>query len=375
MRWLSDAVLGHLREAVDWPSPGDRYEVIEPVGQGGMGKVYRARDRVLRRDVALKVLSITHCGEHAARRMMREARILAGLEHSGIVPIHDVGHLADGRIYYTMKLVKGSSLDAFTRDHPDMEDLLRVFGRICDAVAFAHGHGVIHRDLKPRNIMVGPFGEVLVMDWGVAKILDESPDGKLSAGADELAGVAQPGSLPRGRDKDESPSASAQSPATAVPHGDGGIGERRPEASSSEASTIPPAATGGDTHPGTILGTPGYMAPEQAVGLVDAVDERADIFSLGMILRGFVAATGGKARRPLEALIARATEPDPALRYATVAQLSADISNYQAGLRVAAHEESAWERLGRVAYRFRTPALLILAYAVLRMLIILLAGN
>ena len=106
-----------------------------------------------------------------ANRLMREARVLARLEHPGIVPVHDVGTLADGRVFYTMKFVEGQRLDKLIEGVESVQDRLRLFLRICEAVAFAHARGVLHRDLKPANVMVGPFGEVLVMDWGLAKIL------------------------------------------------------------------------------------------------------------------------------------------------------------------------------------------------------------
>ncbi len=346
MSSLSDATVRHLRGVADWPSLGERYEVIEAIGEGGMGKVYNARDRELQRNVALKVLHVASPGGDAARRMVREARILAELEHPAIVPIHDVVQLADGRIFYTMKLVKRTRLDEYTREHPNLTELLRVFERMCEAVAFAHGHGVIHRDLKPENVMVGAFGEVLVMDWGVAKILGDR--------GEEPAGGEGGASESTRAEPDE---------------------QLRDDAAAPQATTASPAPVGAHTQPGTVLGTPGYMAPEQAAGRIDAIDERTDVYALGMILRGFVAAVEGKARRPLLALIAKATEPDREPRYASVAQLAADVANYQAGLRVAAHRETAWERAGRLVYRFRTPILLVMAYVVIRLLILFLAGT
>ncbi len=171
MTWISDAAMRHLRDVADWPVPaGERYEVREALARGGMGTIYVAHDRELDRLVALKVLAAT-AGEHAVERMRAEARILAGLEHPGIVPVHDVGHLADGRLFYVMQRVRGSRLDVHAAGRP-LPERLRLFTRICEPVAFAHAHGVVHRDLKPENVMVGPFGEVLVMDWGVAARLD-----------------------------------------------------------------------------------------------------------------------------------------------------------------------------------------------------------
>ena len=164
---ISDATLRHLRDAADAPDlTGTKYEITERIGQGGMGTVYRARDRELARDVALKVVRLPEASPDVASRMVREAKTLARLEHPGIVPVHDVGTLPDGRVFYAMKLVRGAPLDALPP--ATLAERLRIVERLCEAVAFAHAHGVVHRDLKPQNLMVGPFGEVLVMDWGVA---------------------------------------------------------------------------------------------------------------------------------------------------------------------------------------------------------------
>ena len=138
------------------------HELMEEIGRGGMGVVYLARDAQLERHVAVKVLNVTD------RDLLAEARILARLEHPGIVPVHDAGALPDGRIYYAMKLVQGTRLDRFSETKPPLPELLRTFCRVCEPVAFAHSQGVFHRDLKPANIMVGKFGEVLVLDWGLA---------------------------------------------------------------------------------------------------------------------------------------------------------------------------------------------------------------
>ncbi len=175
MDWLSDNVLQHLREVSELPDlPGVRYRIGEQLGRGGMGVVYLAHDAELNREVAMKVLTIADAGGTAAERMRREARVLARIEHPGIVPIHDVGTLEDGRVFYTMKLVRGARLDRHCSEPRSIPDLLRLFQRICEPVAFAHSQGIVHRDLKPENIMVGRFGEVLVLDWGVARVLSES---------------------------------------------------------------------------------------------------------------------------------------------------------------------------------------------------------
>src|SRR5271169_3529491 len=172
MKSLSDKAIERLRAGGDEPDlAGTRYRLLERVARGGMGVGYAAEDEKLERRVALKVLDVPGTDSDLANRLMREARVLARLEHPGIVPVHDVGTLADGRVFYTMKFVEGQRLDKFIEGVPSVQDRLRLFLRVCEAVAFAHARGVLHRDLKPANIMVGPFGEVLVMDWGLAKIL------------------------------------------------------------------------------------------------------------------------------------------------------------------------------------------------------------
>jgi serine/threonine protein kinase len=174
MKWLSDDKLNHLRAVVSEPDfSATKYKFVKELGRGGMGVVCLAEDRELDRLVAIKVLNTPDITEDLRTRMIREAQIIARLEHPGIVPVHDVGTLPDGRIYYAMKYVRGSRLDEYAAHGAPLRDLLRKFQSICDAVAFAHAHGVIHRDLKPQNIMIGSFGEVLVLDWGVAKIRDD----------------------------------------------------------------------------------------------------------------------------------------------------------------------------------------------------------
>ena len=166
MSALPDGVLAHLQRVAHLPDLTDTpYTPGPEIGRGGMGVVYAARDERLERSVALKVVTRA---EHI-ERIRREACILASLEHPGIVPIHDVGELPDGRVFYIMKLVDGERFDRFLEREHSLPDLLRMFIRVCEPVAFAHARGVVHRDLKPANIMIGVFGEVLVLDWGVAR--------------------------------------------------------------------------------------------------------------------------------------------------------------------------------------------------------------
>ena len=166
---LSDAAVTRLRALGRWPEfESGRYAVVEEIGRGGMGTVYLALDEELGREVAIKIPNAL-ASASLERRLRNEARVLARLEHPGIVPIHDAGRLADGRLFYVMKRVRGRTLGEHLRDNPDLNERLRLFERICEPVAFAHAQGFIHRDLTPGNVMVGAFGEVMVMDWGVAK--------------------------------------------------------------------------------------------------------------------------------------------------------------------------------------------------------------
>src|SRR6516162_6824389 len=170
------------------PASPPGYELREEIGRGGMGVVYRARDTALDRDVAVKLLAERYPADSpAARRFLGEARITGQLQHPGIPAVHQVGALADGRPFLAMKLIKGSTLKAILKQRPDPAAergrLLAVFEGVCQPVGYAHAHRVIHRDLKPANVMVGAFGEVQVMDWGLAKALGE----ELAAPVEALA--------------------------------------------------------------------------------------------------------------------------------------------------------------------------------------------
>ena len=173
---LPDDVLRHLLKVASEPDlSGTPYEILSVLGRGGMGVVYAARDTQLLRNVALKVL-------HSGGLIEAEARIVASLEHPGIVPVHETGTLPDGRSYYTMRLVEGRSLDQHLIAATPLSERLRVFQKICETVAFAHSRGVLHRDLKPANIMAGPFGEVLILDWGIARHTSDSERPGIVAG-------------------------------------------------------------------------------------------------------------------------------------------------------------------------------------------------
>ena len=157
---MNDRQLSHLLAVTDRPDLiGTPYVIHEEIGRGGMGVVYSAEDTRLGRQVALKVTTGND----------QEARVIAALEHPGIVPVHDAGTLPDGRLYYVMKLVRGEPLDQFAQRQASVAGRIALFLKVCDAIEYAHSRGVIHRDLKPANIMAGAFGEVVILDWGVAK--------------------------------------------------------------------------------------------------------------------------------------------------------------------------------------------------------------
>jgi serine/threonine protein kinase len=186
---LSDSVLDHLRRVAALPDlTGTRYELESEIGRGGLGVVYAARDGQLGRRVALKILD---------RAMAGEARLIALLEHPSIVPIYEAGTLADGRSFYAMKLVTGMRLDVYAAGPHSLGERLRVVERVGEALGYAHSTGVIHRDLKPQNVMVGQFGEVYVMDWGVEAVAG-TPGFRAPEGAfDQLSDVFALGALLR----------------------------------------------------------------------------------------------------------------------------------------------------------------------------------
>ncbi|AKF03823.1 WD40 repeat domain-containing serine/threonine protein kinase [Sandaracinus amylolyticus] len=319
--------------------PG-RYRRESEIGRGGMGRVVLVSDAHLGREVAMKELLAHGHGEGAAHsvgavaRFLREARVTGQLEHPGIVPVHELGRRADGTLYYTMKRIRGRSLASVLKDASGRDERLKLissFRDVCQAIAYAHSRGVVHRDLKPDNVMVGEFGETLVVDWGLAKVRGEG-----DPRASEI--------------------------------------ERRVQ-----LMRVQGDADAARTIDGHAIGTPAYMAPEQARGDVAAIDERTDVWGLGAILfeilTGRPPYTGSSAldvlsrvleeRVPrvrelepdappeLAAIADRALMKDPSSRYPGAAELAAEIAAYQDGGTVRAYEYSALELVRRFVKRHR----------------------
>lgn len=324
------------------PVPGSgelaRYDLHRIHSEGGLGRVWMARDGELKREVALKELQPKHAeNPDARRRFLKEAQVTGQLEHPNIVPVYELGQLAgDDRPYYTMRFVRGKTLrDTIAEYHQrrrggrqdplELRQLLRAFGSLCNAIAYAHSRGVVHRDLKPENVLLGGFGELILLDWGLAKLVSQE-------GAEETSAV------------------------------------------------VIDTQDLGATTTGSVMGTPAYMAPEQAEGRSDRVDERTDVYGLGGVL--FEILTGraphagdnastvlrqivaGETPRPrlvnpsvppaLDAICCKAMAKAPSERYASASDLSDDVERYLADEPVTCCSESWAQRLGRWMRRNRT---------------------
>jgi len=337
-------------------SSGNRFRIVRPWREGGLGKVSVALDEELNREVALKEIKYRHAKNQTSReRFLLEAEVTGNLEHPGIVPVYGLGHYGDGRPFYAMRFVRGDSLDeAIQRFHQGAKgerrgtqrvsgdegqrsvafrELLGRFIDVCNAIAYAHSRGVLHRDLKPGNILLGEYGETLVVDWGLAKVADKP---------DEL-GPASLESLPKVQ------------------------------------SRVAAAAT----QMGMLIGTPAFMSPEQAHGRLDLLGPASDVYSLGATL--YCVLTGASPfsdssvevvlehvrrgefqrprdvnpsiPRPLEAicLMAMALKTDD--RYATPTALAGDLEHWLADEPVSAYREGIRERAGRWVRRHRAAAL------------------
>jgi eukaryotic-like serine/threonine-protein kinase len=304
-------------------SPQDRYELLEQIGQGSFGRLMRARDRLLNRIVAIKLLRQLSTEREA--RFRREAELTARLQHPSIVPIHDVGQWPTGEPFIAMKLVSGATLKEKLQAKATLIDRLPILPTIlavCEAVGYAHQQGVIHRDLKPANIMLGPHGEALVIDWGLAKAIDEpeEPDAKYG---------------------------------------------------------ISPSSSASQTSADAIIGTPSYMSPEQARR--EPATRASDVYSLGALIYCVIAGRAPhegdnaegvlrerRARAPaplatlvpdapheLVAIAEKAMALAPADRYADGQALAADLKRFLDGQLVAAHRYSSWQLLRRFVKRHR----------------------
>jgi len=337
----------------------ERYVIEGEIARGGMGAVLRAVDRDLRREIAVKYMLDAKDPKKQAR-FVEEAQINSQLEHPNIVPVYDLGIDAQKRPFIMMKMVKGRSLKEVLdqlRDNPKQAEkewslgrLLNILVGVCNALAFAHSRGVIHRDLKPANIMLGDFGEVYVMDWGLAKVL--SHDGQAVAAAAEPTINYEPGrQVPTSRSSKV-------------------VTSREPEADL--------------TQEGAVVGTPVYMPPEQATGQVNAIDQRSDVYSLGAILYEMLTlqppvakegghlsvlmqvaqgeivppeirdpkrARAGKIPRELSAVAMRAMAKEKAGRYPTAEALRQDIERFQEGRSVSAKEDTKTELLWKFVKR------------------------
>src|SRR5262245_36632734 len=321
---------------------GQRFRVLRPHARGGLGAVFVALDAEINREVALKQILDQHADDPTSRaRFVLEAEITGGLEHPGIVPVYGLGTYDGGRPYYAMRFIKGDSLkEAADRFHADaaltedpgrraleLRKLLRRFTDVCDAIEYAHSRGVLHRDIKPGNIIVGKHGETLVVDWGLAK----------------ATGRADPG------------------------------------ADAGERTLVPSSASGSaETLPGSALGTPAYMSPEQAEGDLEHLGPRSEVYSLGATLHYLLtgrppvegdigdmlrAVQRGEFPPPrqhdatidgaLEAVCLKAMAHRPADRYASPKALSEDVERWMADEPVTAWHEPWTRRLVRWLTRHR----------------------
>jgi eukaryotic-like serine/threonine-protein kinase len=325
-------------------SSGSRFRILRPHAKGGLGQVSVARDEELHREVALKEIQERHADNPDSRsRFLLEAEITGGLEHPGIVPVYGLGQYADGRPYYAMRFIRGDSLqEAVARFHAGadkrldsgeravaLRGLLGRFVDVCNAIAYAHSRGVLHRDLKPGNIMLGQYGETLVVDWGLAK-----PQDPAAAKSESVEGPIRPSTI-----------------------------------SASSATLM-----------GSAIGTPQYMSPEQATGRLDLLGPPTDVYSLGATLYCLLTgrppfevadvetilrnvergefppprAVNRHIAPPLEAICLKAMALKPEDRYASPKDLANEVEHWLADEPVAAYREGLPAKAARWARKHKT---------------------
>jgi len=355
-RAQGDTSAATISELISRADEERKYIVDRELGRGGMGAVFATVDQDIRRKVAMKVMLPSASGDaRHIKRFLEEAQVTGQLEHPNIVPVHEIGINDQSKVYFTMKLVKGETLESIIsrissgdqqyRQKYGLGTLLQLFMKVCDGMGYAHAKGVLHRDLKPENIMVGDFGEVLVMDWGLSKVM----------GREDVHAGSQPSP-----DQEQAPAM--------------------------------------HTLEGQVMGTPGYMSPEQAQGQVSELDERSDLFSLGAILYKILTFQtpyrGKTAREVLDKARKRLLDPPdlrapensipPELtaicmkamarakidRYADAGALKADLQLYLDGKSVSARRDSLlvmakkWIIRNKVAAMGIAAALLCLALGI-----------
>ncbi len=412
------------------PQATERYVLLDNFAHGGLGKLWRAEDTAIRREVAYKELLPKALKKPTqVQRFVEEAQISGQLEHPGIIPIYDIGVQENGAPFYTMKLVRGGNMeDAIEAMHKlpqgsserqlAFNRLLRQFIAVCQAVGFAHEKGVLHRDLKPLNVMVGEFGETLVLDWGLAKLMDLIGEHSISSdrssrptpqgqgfvvdGESEMATVITNESEHAGETNDsadhfaashsnlEATQGNLPRSFTATGQGVAKVqtkfaGNKTFNASTSTATGQRPVQTGmrsagSETQMGQVMGTPAYMSPEQALGQIDELDSRTDIYSLGGILykllsnqqpvgRGKVQEVLDKVigglippvrtldptiPKPLEAICLKAMSKDKLARYPKALDMATDVEAWLADQPVSAYPEPWHKHVRRWAKRHRT---------------------
>jgi WD40 repeat protein/serine/threonine protein kinase len=331
------------------PAGAGKFAIIEELNRGGMGVVLRGRDRGLHREVAIKVIR-DQDSPHQRDRFLKEAQITGQLEHPNIVPVHEFGVDASGRMFFAMKLVRGRNLAEVIDQHRTQPaiaaqeyPLVKMVGilvQVCNAIAFAHSRGVTHRDLKPGNIMLGDFGEVMLMDWGLAKVGEAAAAGTRSD-----------------------------------------LGSPRLSAEPEDESTCATVGRFDITVDGAVIGTPAYMSPEQASGQISKMDNRSDVYALGAILYEIITlhppisgsdlkdvlrkamlghiepperrAPARQVPRDLAAIAMKALAADPQQRYPGASLMRRDLENFLEGRAVSARADSLVEALAKVVRRHR----------------------